>query len=153
MQFAKRGQYGFEITFSGSFTACSLTCILRTSDFYLSSFDCLNELIPKYPRHGQTPEAVSNFANIAPASSAQTAKTRWSATCDVPPNWMAQCPPLHLSHAGVCTPCGCQGLGRVHARRGQAWVVPFWEFGSVLGTLYLRLAGCLLGQGPGQCRV
>jgi hypothetical protein len=52
MQFAKRGQYGFEITFSGSLTACSLTCILRASDFYLSCFDCLNGLIPSTVSEG-----------------------------------------------------------------------------------------------------
>lgn len=48
MQFAKLGQYGFEITFSGSFTACSLTYILQPSDSYLSSFDYFNGLIPEY---------------------------------------------------------------------------------------------------------
>lgn len=69
MQFAKRGQYGFEITFSGSLTACSLTCILRASDFYLSCFDCLNGLIPSTVSEGADLGAVSNFKNIAPASS------------------------------------------------------------------------------------
>ena len=48
MQFAKLGQYGFEITFSGSFTACSLTYILQPSDSYLSSFDYFNGLILEY---------------------------------------------------------------------------------------------------------
>lgn len=69
MQFAKRGQYGFEITFSGSFTACSWTCILQAADFYLSSFDCSNGLIPECHQPGAETQAVSNFANIVPASS------------------------------------------------------------------------------------
>lgn len=68
MQFAKRGQYGFEITFSGSFTACSWTCILQAADFYLSSFDCFNGLIPECHQPGAETQAVSNFANIVSAS-------------------------------------------------------------------------------------
>lgn len=76
MQFAKRGQYGFEITFAGSFTACSLTCILQASDFYLSCFDCLNGLIRSTISEGtKTFGAVSNFKNIAPASSGVMTKT------------------------------------------------------------------------------